>query len=718
MEQSPAPSLEDAKEAQQGKSKRDRGFEDKLMGLSWIAYAPTNFNPDRAIFPPADSIAEDLRVLQDAGFNGLVTYGANPMIHQAAQEGGFQGMILGVWDPTSREEIRVAKQAAEFDVVIGYVVGNEGLDTRYNYDTLQATMEELRQASGKPVTTTEEWGDYLDSRVLNLGDWVFPNVHPYWYGITDPQEAVSWTVERFQELATYTDKAIAFKEVGLPTGGSEGLSERDQATYYKLLKKTRVTFVYFEAYDQPWKQWAEVEPHWGLFRQDRFPKLAVSETPSCWVMSGPSFQQLPTDLLEPLARDTWSYLSSDWATDNHLPWSWRSAQIPGGDYSNPAEIGFYLLSYIGAYEMQKDWSPSWDTAEAEIGDTLNQLEAWQSDRQSDQPNGPNSYNNSVFYQAYWINGSTPVVGAGEYDHQVPSIDNAWLAASLMTIREYAEANNRITLVQQTDGVLEDMDFTLWYHPDQHQFSWGASEDPQGGGLINYYSNENRIINFVARALGQISEEEFMASLAALEQTAGIYDRATPDVSDDITVGQVNWDGSYFTYLAPALFIREMAAAYYSETINRVTEAQIMYARDRGYPVWGISDSFDVEGKGYAVRGAPPRGSSNPLNDVDDGLITPHASALALITQYDHEAVENLRALQGAYPDLYDDQYGFRDSVNVTTGKVSYRFSALAQGFIFLSLVNYLDDTIWRYFYLDEGVRRTHTEMYGSERCNR
>ena len=30
-------------------------------------------------------------------------------------------------------------------------------------------------------------------------------------------------------------------------------------------------------------------------------------------------------LLAHLAEATWSYLSSDWATTNHLPWSWRSA---------------------------------------------------------------------------------------------------------------------------------------------------------------------------------------------------------------------------------------------------------------------------------------------------------------------------------------------------------------------------------------------------------
>jgi len=35
----------------------------------------------------------------------------------------------------------------------------------------------------------------------------------------------------------------------------------------------------------------------------------------------------------------------------------------------------------------------------------------------------------------------------------------------------------------------------------NELYWGAVENPQGGGQADYYSNENRIINFIARALG-------------------------------------------------------------------------------------------------------------------------------------------------------------------------------------------------------------------------
>lgn len=52
------------------------------------------------------------------------------------------------------------------------------------------------------------------------------------------------------------------------------------------------------------------------------------------------------------------------------------------------------------------------------------------------------------------------------------------------------------------------------------------QNPQGGTLADYYSNENRIINFVARALGHLSAEEFRLSLAALDSPSGTYNGIT------------------------------------------------------------------------------------------------------------------------------------------------------------------------------------------------
>jgi hypothetical protein len=416
------------------------------------------------------------------------------------------------------------------------------------------------------------------------------------------------------------------------------------------------------------------------------------------------------DFLDQLAGDTWAYLSSDWATENHLPWSWRSTfpSLSGGDYANSAEIGLYALSWLAAYDLQRSWSPSWTETESEVVAILDQLRAWQSGSQSEQPHGPNAYQDGVFYQWYWISWTPPVVGTQTGDnHLVPSVDNAWLAASLITIREYAEENGHTAMAQKADTILTDMDFSLWYHTDTHRFSWGGIEDPQGGSQADYYSNENRIINFIARALGQLTAEEFDLSLQALNQPSASY--------DGITVEKTAWDGSYFTYASPALFIREMDTSYGAGTILPATQAQIAYAQAEGYDAWGLSDCYDVRDGGYVQQGAPPAMSGSP--ESRPGLVTPHASGLALITPLSTDAITNLQTISATFTCAYSSTYGFQDSVMADPaapdyGQCSYRFSALAQEWMFLAIVNHETGFVWEYFYQDVGVVTAHQEMLG------
>lgn len=272
---------------------------DLLTPLCWIAYSPTHFDPTTTPvqWPTENDVREDLRVLRSAGFTGLVTYASNYAnrdapgqmldIPRLAQEAGFEGMISGVWDPTDENELQTAQQASLYPIVVGYSVGNEGLDDRYKLDTLVAAMDRLRRTTGKPATTTEQVGDYYENSPLwSIADWIFPNAHPYFSGYRDPQEAVAWTERVFKTLDSVSDKPLIFKEVGLPSGGDANLSEAHQAQYYQLLRETAVTLVVFEAFDAPWKHLGhpnpdgtyslpDPEPHWGIFNYDRSPKLAA-----------------------------------------------------------------------------------------------------------------------------------------------------------------------------------------------------------------------------------------------------------------------------------------------------------------------------------------------------------------------------------------------------------------------------------------------------------
>jgi hypothetical protein len=135
-------------------------------------------------------------------------------------------------------------------------------------------MSDLRISTGKPVGTSEEIDDYsFHPELLFVGDWLFPNAHPYWHSTKYPQAAVKWQTTRYHDMVENTDRFVFFKEVGLPTSGAYGLSEKNHDLYYRELAKTDVHFVYFEGFDQLSKTGSSVEPYWGIFNAARKPKL-------------------------------------------------------------------------------------------------------------------------------------------------------------------------------------------------------------------------------------------------------------------------------------------------------------------------------------------------------------------------------------------------------------------------------------------------------------
>lgn len=271
-------------------------LEGKLKSLAWLAYAPTNFDPTRGCphgFPPEEGIRADLELAYSHGFRGLITFAADctlEAIPRVARELGFHGVIMGLFlfnDVLRREEIENARRAAEH--VDGYGIGNEGLigcgGTLYTSEMLLEIMEEIRGATQKPVTTSEQIEDYLDGGCLEgyllaNGDWLFPITHPFNNGIADPQAGVDFTEARFERLSSITNKTVFFKETGWPTGGHPAATEENQETYFVLLKGGPARYAYFEGFDQPWKPTDPLpwERSWGLFRPDRTPKRFIENS--------------------------------------------------------------------------------------------------------------------------------------------------------------------------------------------------------------------------------------------------------------------------------------------------------------------------------------------------------------------------------------------------------------------------------------------------------
>jgi exo-beta-1,3-glucanase (GH17 family) len=252
----------------------------KVNSIRWVTYSSPNSRQNYRQ-PTSEDINKDLTVLKKAGFTGLVTYGSSGIMGKEfpviAQSLGFQGIILGIWNPLNKNELNNAKNAASLPVVLGYNIGNEGLyKNRGNYSIwdLCSAITDLRTSAGKPVATSEEIDDYsIHTELLFVGDWLFPNAHPYWHSTKYPLDAVKWEMTRYHDMAENTDRFVFFKEVGLPTSGAMGLSETSHDMFYRELAKSDVRFVYFEGFDQPSKTSSSVDPNWGIFNAMRQPKL-------------------------------------------------------------------------------------------------------------------------------------------------------------------------------------------------------------------------------------------------------------------------------------------------------------------------------------------------------------------------------------------------------------------------------------------------------------
>jgi exo-beta-1,3-glucanase (GH17 family) len=258
-----------------------------------IAYSPRSYSPAPESEPiPREQIVSDLDLLYETGFRSLVTYtstGAMGDVPELARKAGFDGfIIMGIWDPTSEEEWSNALTQAPF--VNGYCVGNEGLQKRYNKVFLAERMKALRKASGRPVTTSEPIDAYLSgpqsSWLISESDWLFPTAHPYWAMQLKPSEAVNWVVARYDYLAATSGKAVLIKEAGFPGTVGDGQRTDQQVDFFSALETTGIPFVYFEAFDQPWKSDFEgkpaIEAHWGLFNEHGSPKDVVSWLRNHW----------------------------------------------------------------------------------------------------------------------------------------------------------------------------------------------------------------------------------------------------------------------------------------------------------------------------------------------------------------------------------------------------------------------------------------------------
>ncbi|HET9142834.1 glucoamylase family protein [Actinophytocola sp.] len=263
-----------------------------------------------------------------------------------------------------------------------------------------------------------------------------------------------------------------------------------------------------------------------------------------------------------------------------------------------------------------------------------------------------------------------------------------------------------------------------------------------------FNTEPRIASYIGIALGQIPAAHYFAGWRTFPPTCDWSWQEQQPVGHDATYLGVpvfegtyayrgmrlvpTWGGSMFEALMVPLVVPEETWGPRSWGRNhpRYVKAQIEHGlTEARYGYWGFSpsnnpdgtppyrewgvDAIGMDGPGYTsdvqrtsvddgFGDCPDRPAVPPPASFGDGVVTPHASFLAL-RYAPHAALSNLDKLRrdfGAY-----GPGGFYDAVNVGTGAVSRTYLALDQGMVLAAATNALRGDVLRRAFTNGPIAR-------------
>ena len=306
--------------------------------------------------------------------------------------------------------------------------------------------------------------------------------------------------------------------------------------------------------------------------------------------------------------------------------------------TSPTNIGLYLTSIIASRDMQI-MSP--EGVDLSIDKVLTSLEKATTDQ-------------GLFYN--WYDTSTGDVIDSPDGSFISTVDNAWLAAGLITLK-----NASPTHTERSNKILNKMNFQLLYDKDEDLFYGGYNPDNRQPVNWHYdiFNTEGRIASYVGISNFGIPHTNYHR----LSKCIPAKDEIIPDSVEQF---HKSWGGSMFEMLMPTLLVpEEELNPNLNDNITKYIQNQIEYGIDNDAGYWGYSPCYSPTG--YCEAGIPGLAIKEGGYGTNH-VITPHAILLSLSFIPKH-AVEVLEKLKNTYP-IYRDGYGFDDSVNLTTGETA------------------------------------------------
>lgn len=200
-----------------------------------------------------------------------------------------------------RQIDRLIQMANEFDGIVSCVsIGNEAAvewtDHLVSTEQLTKYAKMARLGVKQPVTFCENYVPWLNKLkpLAEQLDIISIHTYPVWeYKNID--EGLAYTIENYNAVAAqYPDKQVIITEAGWATKSNgrgiepNNVNEVMQRQYLQELmawaESQQILVYFFEAFDENWKgsdDPFEPEKHWGIYKADRSPKLAMKAQLSC-----------------------------------------------------------------------------------------------------------------------------------------------------------------------------------------------------------------------------------------------------------------------------------------------------------------------------------------------------------------------------------------------------------------------------------------------------
>jgi len=180
------------------------------------------------------------------------------------------------------------------EIIFSLSVGNEAcVDWTDHYVPESKILQYVKQVKAhtkQPVTYCENYVPWLFKleKVADEVDFISMHTYPVWE-YKHIEESLDYSKENYYAVANkFPQKAVVITEAGWATNSNgrginpDNVNEGYQKIYFEKLmnwiEKEKILTFFFEAFDETWKgspEPLEPEKHWGLFKIDRTPKLAI-----------------------------------------------------------------------------------------------------------------------------------------------------------------------------------------------------------------------------------------------------------------------------------------------------------------------------------------------------------------------------------------------------------------------------------------------------------